>query len=161
MGEKRGITRRTALGAAAAGGAGLALPRAAEAARKKAKIRQADVVVVGAGFAGLTAAREVLKAHKSVVILEARNRVGGRVLQRPIGGGEISERGGTFAGPTQDHFLALAKEMGVEKFDTYDTGDNVYIADGSRSTYSDTGPLGTAPVDPLILADLTTVVTRL
>ena len=68
--------------------------------------------VVGAGFAGLTAARELAKAGKSVVVLEARDRVGGRVLNHELGGGEVSERGGTFVGPTQDHILALAKELG-------------------------------------------------
>src|SRR5919198_81676 len=51
---------------------------------------------------------------------------------------------------------------GFAKFLTFDEGDNVYVnSQGQRSTYSDTGPLGTAPPDPLILADLTQVVVRL
>jgi monoamine oxidase len=170
--QEGGLTRRTLIGTAGAGAAATFLPGAAEAAKHKKKkkkkssskkrSRKADVVVVGAGFAGLTAARALVKAGKSVILLEARDRVGGRILNQPIAGGEISERGGTFVGPTQDHILKLAKEMGVEKFLTYDTGNNVYIADdGSKSTYSDTGATGTAPLDPQILADLALVVTQL
>src|SRR5213079_1637116 len=85
----------------------------------------------------------------------------GRVWNHELTGGDISERGGTFVGPTQDHVLALAKELGVDTFDTYDTGDNVYVADGNRMTYSDTGPTGTAPPDPAILPDLALVVQNL
>jgi len=120
-----------------------------------------DVAIVGAGFAGLTAALDLKRAGKSVVVLEARNRVGGRVVNKDIGGGEVSERGGTFTGPTQDALMALAKEMGVATIPQYNLGENVYFADGMRTTYSDTGPFGTAPPDPLIIPDLTTVVTRL
>ena len=78
-----------------------------------------------------------------------------------VGGGAVSERGGTFVGPTQDHVLALAHELGIGTFDTYDTGDNVYVSGGQRSTYSDTGATGTAPLDPVILADLALVVSEL
>ena len=54
-------------------------------------------------------------------------------------GGQVSERGATFVGPTQNHMLELARELGVGTFPTYDKGDNVYVADGHRSTYSDRG----------------------
>jgi monoamine oxidase len=125
-------------------------------------IRRADVIVVGAGFAGLTAALRLVDAGHSVIVLEARDRVGGRALNKPIGGGEVSERGATFVGPTQNHILALAKRFRVDKFPTFNDGDNVYVNSlGQRSTYSDTGPLGTAPPDPVILADLTQAVVRL
>jgi monoamine oxidase len=103
------------------------------------------VVVVGAGFAGLTAARDIARAGHSVVVVEARNRVGGRVWNHDLGGGAVSERGGTFVGPTQDRVLALVKELGLKKFPTYDGGQDVYYDSGMRSTYSDKGPLGTAP----------------
>jgi monoamine oxidase len=160
-------TRRRFVAGALTTGAAAAVPGAAEArkhkktAKTRHRTRTADVCVVGAGFAGLTAARDLVKAGKSVVVLEARNVVGGRVQAHELGGGQVSERGGTFVGPTQDHVLDLAKELGVEKFDTYDTGDNVYMADGQRSTYSDTGPTGTAPLDPAILPELALVVQQL
>jgi monoamine oxidase len=169
------LTRRRLLGTGAAVGAGALLggaPGSEAKTRRKAKKkpkhktvrrkpRSADVIVVGAGFAGLTAARAVVQAGKSVYVVEARDRVGGRVWNHELPGGDISERGGTFVGPTQDHVLNLAKAYGVDTFDTYDTGDNVYVHNGSRSTYSDTGPTGTAPLDPAILPDLAQVVMQL
>jgi monoamine oxidase len=152
-------------GAAAAAAGALTRVPGAEAQQKRKhkgpRKRHADVVVVGAGFAGLTAALRVAQAGKSVIVLEARDRVGGRSLNATIPGGEVTERGAAFIGPTQDHIAKLASDFGVGTFPTYDTGDNVYVRDGNRSTYSDTGPTGTAPFDPLILPDLTLVVTLL
>jgi monoamine oxidase len=156
------ISRRRLVGASAATGLGALIGRVPGAGAATASTLRADVVVVGAGFAGLTAALQLVKAGRSVIVLEARDRVGGRALNKPIGGGEISERGATFVGPTQDHILALAKEFGVGKFPTFNNGDNVYVNyQGQRSTYSDTGPLGTAPPDPVILPELTEVVLQL
>jgi monoamine oxidase len=166
------ITRRGLIGAGAAAGVGALVPAAAEAQKRKRRrpakkkprkprIRRADVIVVGAGFAGLTAAHEVAKAGRSVIVVEARDRVGGRVWNHELPGGEQSERGGTFAGPTQNRLLALADQLGVTKFDTFADGQNVSIIQGERSTYSDTGPTGTAPSDPLILPELASVVTQL
>jgi monoamine oxidase len=162
------LTRRGLIGAGAAAGAAAALSRVpgAEAGHRKKKGKRrhrlhADVVVVGAGFAGLTAALRLKEAGKSVIVLEARNRVGGRAHNAPIPGSQITERGAAFIGPTQDHIAKLASEFGVGTFPTYDTGDNVYVRDGNRSTYSDTGPNGTAPLDLLVLPDLTLVVGEL
>jgi monoamine oxidase len=159
------ISRRRLLEAGAAAGAGAMLGGpAADAARRRRRrrrVRTVDVVVVGAGFAGLTAARQVRRAGFDAIVLEARDRVGGRALNKRLRGGGESERGATFAGPTQDHILGLARELGVDTFPTYNEGENVYYADGSRSTYSDQSPLGTAPPDPLALPDLASVVTRL
>ena len=164
------LTRRGLIGAGAAAGAAAALSRVpgAEARRTghhkgkhRRRKRHADVVVVGAGFAGLTAALRLKQAGKSVLVLEARNRVGGRAHNAAIPGGQITERGAAFIGPTQDHIAKLASDFGVGTFPTYDTGDNVYVRDGNRSTYSDTGPTGTAPPDPVILPELTLVVSQL
>ena len=167
------LTRRRFLGTGAVAGAGalLGAAPAAEAAKRKhhttkkkrkptkKRPRSADVIVVGGGFAGLTAARQIVKAGKSVLVVEARDRVGGRVWNHELGGGDISERGGTFVGPTQDRVLALADAYNVDKFDTYNTGNNVYVdSNGSRSEYPSNGPTGTAPADPAILADLALVV---
>jgi monoamine oxidase len=70
-----------------------------------------------------------------VVVLEARDRVGGRTLNRSIGGGHISEIGGQFGGPTQDRILALAKAVGVKTFLTYDSESSVLVSAGVRSLY--------------------------
>ena len=68
-------------------------------------------------------------------MLEARDRVGGRTLNRSIGAGHISEIGGQFVGPTQDRILALARAVGIKTFPTYDSGSNVLVAGGARSLY--------------------------
>jgi monoamine oxidase len=157
-------SRRGLVGAFAAAGVGAAAGRlpGARAAGRRRRRRHCDVAIVGAGFAGLTAARELRRAGRSVLVLEARDRVGGRALKKDIGGGDISERGATFAGPTQDHILGLAEELDVRKFPTFDDGDNVYVDhNGDRSTYSDKGPTGTAPPDPVTLPDLARTVPAL
>jgi monoamine oxidase len=145
------FTRRTAIAGAAAAAA-LAQVEVADAAkRKKHKRRKpkpprrADVIVVGAGLSGLTAARQIAFKGKSVIVLEARNRVGGRMLNHDIGGGHVTELGAQFVGPTQDHIIGLADQLKVDRFDTYDTGLNVYYTNGSRQTFSDTLPTGAAP----------------
>src|ERR1700742_1398767 len=140
----RGVTRRGLIAGAATGAAAALWPARADAAT--ATPSSADVVVVGAGFAGLTAARKLRRAGRSVVVLEARDRVGGRVWNHDLGGGKVSERGGTFVGPTQDRLMALATAMGVGTFPTYDTGDDLYINNVDNPLgligplkYSDTG----------------------
>ena len=158
------ISRRGLVGASAAAAIGAAIGRlpGARAAGRRRPRSNCDVAIVGAGFAGLTAARELRRAGRSVLVLEARDRVGGRALNKDIGGGDVSERGATFAGPTQDHILGLAEELGVRKFPTFDKGDNVYVDyNGDRSTYSDKGPTGSAPPDPVTLPDLARTVLAL
>src|SRR5690348_1911706 len=106
-----GVTRRRLIGAAAATAAATALPTRAQAAKPTATdatTSPADVVVVGAGLAGLTAARDLVAAGRSVVVLESRDRVGGRVLNVDLGNGVITEGGAEFIGPTQDRIAALA-----------------------------------------------------
>jgi len=170
------FTRRTLIGTAAAGAAAAALPsaaradeaaEAAEAAEPSSAAgglsipKKADVAVVGAGLAGLTAARAIARAGRSVVVLEARERVGGRTWNRPITGGSYIDAGAEFVGPTQDRIKALAQAVGVQTFPTYNTGNNVYWKDGKRETYAATGPTGVAPPDPTFLPDLLQVIPRL
>jgi monoamine oxidase len=151
--------RRFVAGTLAAGAAGLAATDAAPAAaRTPAVSPTVDVAIVGAGLAGLTAARRLTEAGRSVVVLEARDRVGGRTWNHDLGNGHVSERGGTFVGPTQNHVAALARELRVDTFAVYDQGDDVYLADGERLTYSDRGPFGTAPPDPEIAGQLASLV---
>src|SRR3954453_16268029 len=151
------ISRRGLIGASAAAGLGAALGRipGAAAGGRGGGRSKCDVAVVGAGFAGLTAARDLRRPGKAVLVLEARGPVGGRALNKEIGGGEISERGATFVGPTQDFILTLAKELGVGKFRTFNNGANVSVTStGERSMYSEKGPTGSAPPDPETLPDL-------
>ncbi len=146
------ITRRTLLGATAAGlgvlTAGV-LDGTAEAATTRLPTH-VDVVVVGAGISGLVAARQVARRGKSVLVVEARDRVGGRVLNHTLGSGAVIESGGAFVGPTQDHIIALATELNVPMFAEYVEGKSVYNSSGllGRQEYD-----GTVPPDPLILPD--------
>ncbi len=111
---------------------------------------EVDVVVVGAGFAGLAAARDLAAAGRSVAVVEARQRVGGRVRNEPIGDGKVVEVGGQWVGPTQDHVLALATDLGVATFPTYDTGKRVLHFGGRRGTYKGTIPR----INPFVIADV-------
>jgi len=98
--------------------------------------READVAIVGAGLAGLAAARRARAAGAGVVVLEARDRVGGRLLNEPLGDGDkVVEVGGQWVGPTQHRMLALAREVGVETFPTYDEGENVIEWEGRLLRY--------------------------
>ena len=97
--------------------------------------READVCVVGAGLAGLTAARRLRQAGRSVVVLEARDRVGGRVWTRTSRGGVPVDMGACFVGPHHVRMHALAKEMGVATFKTFVDGDNVLATGGKVRRY--------------------------
>jgi monoamine oxidase len=109
-----------------------------------------DVAIVGAGFAGLTAARDLVGAGRSVVVLEARDRVGGRVLNDHTSDGTPLEVGGQWIGPTQDRFEKLAADLGVETYPTYDEGESVLFAKGKLSRYTGTIP----KLAPPVLADV-------
>jgi monoamine oxidase len=147
-------SRRGFLAGSAGLAAAAALPAIPAHAAGSSRTMRTEVAVVGAGLAGLTAARRLHHAGHQVIVLEARNRVGGRILNHRIGPGKVAEAGGEFVGPTQDRIVALAKDVGVKTFDAYDTGDDLYVNGSTRLKYSDTGPLGTAPPDPALLADI-------
>ncbi len=150
------VSRRSVLGSVAALGALTSLGaleaewNAADAATLRGSLPMSvDVVVVGGGISGLVAARKVLAKGHSVLVLEARNRVGGRILNHPLTEGGTIESGGAFVGPTQDHIKALANELGVKTFKEYTTGKSVYLSKHlGKITYS-----GTVPPDPTILLD--------
>jgi monoamine oxidase len=112
--------------------------------------RDADLVVIGAGLAGLSAARAAAAAGASVVVVEARDRVGGRVLNEDIGGGNVVEVGAQWIGPTQDRLAALAAKLGVETFPTYGEGENVIEYGGRLRRYRGTIPR----INPVVLLDV-------
>src|SRR5689334_15816035 len=86
----------------AAGAAACTSSSSSDTSRPRGFDRTGDVAIVGAGLAGLTAARELTRRGKSVIVLEARDRVGGRTLNHDLGNGTITEVGGQYIGPTQD-----------------------------------------------------------
>jgi monoamine oxidase len=162
------ITRRRMLGGIAAAGAGIALNplrsaaapagaagRLPSAAAAPSGSRQADVVVIGAGFAGLTAARVLAAAGLSVVVLEARGRVGGRTVNQDLAAngfpGRVVEMGGQFVGPLpgqaanstvptqavlnpQDRVYTLAKQLGIGIYKTYNAGNYINYLQGVGAT---------------------------
>jgi len=100
-----------------------------------------DVVVIGAGVSGLTAARDLATAGLDrCVVLEARDRVGGRTLNGDLGRGYVCELGGQWIGRTQTAVIDLARELELELFLTYNTGKTAFVA-GSDVTMLDVGEL--------------------
>ena len=110
----------------------------------------ADVAIVGAGLAGLVAARRITEAGQTAVVLEARQRVGGRVLSADIGAGKVVEMGGHWVGPTQNRVAELATTLGVDTFPTHTSGDNLVILGDRRTRYFGEFP----PLSRLVKADV-------
>ncbi|MEU0405316.1 NAD(P)/FAD-dependent oxidoreductase [Streptomyces sp. NPDC006197] len=143
--DKSGISRRLVLagGGAAAAGAGFALGRispASATAPGPVQEAEADVVVVGAGVSGLTAARRLVQAGRSVLVLEADDRVGGRTLNLSVGKGVITEGGGQWVGPGQDRLFALLDELGLKTFKTYVDGKSLLHRKGVRQEFTGSVP---------------------
>ncbi|MFT3832346.1 MAG: NAD(P)/FAD-dependent oxidoreductase [Micropruina sp.] len=113
-----------------------------------------DVVIVGAGVAGLTAANELTKAGASVAVLEARDRIGGRLWTDVIDGAML-ELGGQWVSPDQDALIETIDELGLETYARYREGDSIYIGpDGALVRFTgDVFPVG--PDTARVIAELT------
>ena len=111
---------------------------------------EVDVVVVGAGFAGLAAARDLAAAGRSVAVVEARPRVGGRVRNESIGDGKVVEVGGQWVGPTQDPSWPWPRTSGWRRSPPTTPAGGCCTSAGQRGTYKGTIPR----INPFVIADV-------
>jgi len=121
--------------------------------QKTDSIKQADVIVIGGGLSGLAAARSLVAANRSVIVLEARERVGGRTWTQSnhTKGAEYwIDMGGQFVGPTQERILALADAVGVKRFPAYHQGTDILVFQGKKME----GPAESFPIPDEDLKEL-------
>jgi monoamine oxidase len=116
-----------------------------------------DVCVIGAGFAGLTAARRLTAAGQSVLVLEARDRVGGRIWTHRLGDGSVVDRGGAWLAPQHDAAFSLASELGVSTYRTWVKGAHLLVGDGRTRRYTGLIP----KISPLAVATIALTQLRL
>ncbi len=112
-------------------------------------VDQVQVAIIGAGMSGLQAAR-LLQAKYSVKVLEARDRVGGRLQNHRFASGDTVDIGGQWVGPGQHRMYRLIEELGARTWPLYDSGDNLLQLNGRLRRYRGTIPR----INPLALADL-------
>jgi monoamine oxidase len=98
------------------------------------------VVVVGAGLSGLRAAQAIVDAGRDVVVLEARDRVGGRLLNGTLGDGVTVDVGGQWVGDDHHRVRRLTAELGIEIFPQHGDGRNLLDVGGVRRRYRGTIP---------------------
>lgn len=100
------------------------------------EVRTCDVAVVGGGASGLAAARELTRRGLDAIVLEARDRVGGRTLSQTLDNGVIIDVGGQWVAPTQQRVHSLIQEFGLHTFHTYEDGEGVIYSGGQRTLFS-------------------------
>ncbi|MBI3476561.1 MAG: flavin monoamine oxidase family protein [Acidobacteria bacterium] len=132
--SKRALSRREAIKALGVGGAAaIAVDPLLAQGPAQSSAHRVDVVIVGAGFAGMMAARSLIRSGKKVVVLEARNRVGGRAKPAMLAGHPI-DGGAMWVGPTQTRLLETIKEYGLHTRPQFLKGKNILEVNGKRVT---------------------------
>ncbi|GAB7549087.1 flavin monoamine oxidase family protein [Cupriavidus sp. 8B] len=150
---RRQLLRMAAVGAASLAAAKVAMAEGAATASTDRGVL--DVAIIGAGLAGLTAARDLKRAGcESFVVLEARDRVGGRTYNHDLGNGVVSEAGGQWIGPGQTAIADLARELEVDTFPTFYAGKTTVLAGDSRVAQDFHGGIGTDDAIGAKLAEL-------
>jgi monoamine oxidase len=110
----------------------------------------ADVCVVGAGYAGLTAALRLHQAGKSLIVLEARDRIGGRIWTQRLSDGSPVDRGGAWLGPRHDAIFGLARDVGVPTYKTWVKGAHLLVDEDRTRRYTGLIP----KISPLAIATI-------
>jgi monoamine oxidase len=109
-----------------------------------------DFIIIGAGYSGIAAASKLFEMGKNFVVVEARDRIGGRVWSRQLDNGAIIDIGAQWIGPDQKLMWEMVKKYNIDTFETYDTGKNILAWNSKLSHY-----IGTIPkIDPISLIDL-------
>ncbi|WP_417483503.1 flavin monoamine oxidase family protein [Maricaulis sp.] len=114
-----------------------------------------DVIIIGAGLSGLHAA-DRLKSTRDVVLLEARDRVGGRALAHTFANGDTVDLGGQWVGPGQERLYALIEQLGMKTWPLWDTGDRLIVNRGKLGRYTGTIP----KLAPHVLLNVHLMMTR-
>src|SRR4029078_2938213 len=97
---------------------------------------EVDTCVVGAGYAGLTAACRLTQAGTTVAVLEARDRIGGRIWTQPLSDGSPVDRGGAWLGPDHDPTFTRAREVDVSSYKTWVHGAHLLVDHGRIRRYT-------------------------
>ncbi|RXK50983.1 flavin monoamine oxidase family protein [Aquirufa rosea] len=116
-----------------------------------------DVLIIGAGYAGIAAAKKLREAGKDFLVLEARDRIGGRTLTENLSSGATVDLGAKWVGPTQHLVWEWIKETQTATYDTYDQGKNLLKFGDKISAYTGTIP----KIDPISLIDLGLAISKI
>lgn len=118
---------------------------------------QTDILIIGGGFSGIAAAAVLERKGVSFRVLEARDRLGGRVFTKHYPEGYYLDLGGQWIGPTQDRMYALVEEHGLTIFSTYEDGYHLLDLDNTLKRYKGLIP----STHPLALLNLGYLLNRL